>query len=213
MKYNEGLLQAICAEYVTKVLKLPHFFVNMYAFYEGGNNKSTNELDFVYIDKYGYTIEKEIKTAWNDTLDDFRLKIEKHQLLSSGDESCPNRFYIVIPADTILRYEDIPEYCGIMEVTTDKYGEHKLKTIRKAPLIHDKKKYKPEDFFQKVFYQLSKFQNIWFGEKKKEFKDKLKKEGLLEPKTKKISSSQGRAKPRRRKTTSTSRRRRSTKRR
>jgi len=209
IKFNEGLLQAICAEHVTKKLKLPHFFVNLYALYEGEDNKSRNELDFLYIDKYGYTTEKELKTGTQDLyIDEFNLKKEKHRLLAAGDESCPNRFYIVCPPD-IMRDEELPPYCGIIHVITDKYGDHKLKTIRKAPLIHDKKKYKPEDFFQKVYYQLSKFQNIWFGEKKKEFKDKLKKEGLIEPKTKKTSSSKGRVRTKRRKTTS--RRRRSTK--
>ena len=37
VKYNEGLMQGILAKHVTKKLKIPHYFVNLYAFYEGKN--------------------------------------------------------------------------------------------------------------------------------------------------------------------------------
>lgn len=202
VKYNEGLIQGILAKHVTKKLKIPYYFVNLYAFYEG-----TNELDFVYIDEYGYSIEWEIKTALNDFRDDFRLKKVKHELLKSSDVSCPNRFYFVAPSG-VIPVEEVPENCGVIEISVDSKGDFRLRTVKKAPLIHSNKDYTPTDFFDKIYYQLTKFQNIWFGEKLKKFKKDLKDEGLIDPnlKSSKTKNPRRRATSRRSSTRRTSRR-------
>jgi hypothetical protein len=175
VKYNEGLLQGIIARHVTKKLKCPYYFVNLYAFYNG-----TNELDFVYFDEYGYSIEVEVKSALNDFRDDFRLKIEKHKLLEEKDKSCPNRFYFAAPAG-VIPLEEVPKHCGVLEIVVDSKGDFKIRVVKRASLIHNEKTHDHKDLFDKVYYQLTKLQGVWFEAKFKKFRSDLVESGLYNP--------------------------------
>tara|TARA_B110000858_G_scaffold36776_1_gene41326 strand:+ start:6188 stop:6820 length:633 start_codon:yes stop_codon:yes gene_type:complete len=179
LKYNEGLVQAILAQYVSISLKMRHFFCNLYSLYD-----NTFELDFLYFDRYKFLNECEVKVSKQDALVSEFNKTEKHRRLSIGDESCPNKFWVVCPPDVVPTADLLPDYCGLKHVLRDKYGVHKIKVIRKAPLIHDKISYVPSDFFQKVYYQLSKYQSKWFSGKVADFDSRLKDSKLVVDKPK-----------------------------
>ena len=179
LKYNEWLVQAILAQYVSIKLKMRHFFCNLYSLYY-----NTFELDFVYFDRYKFVNEAEVKVSKQDALVNEFNKTKKHKMLASGDESCPNKFWIVCPPDVVPTADLLPDYFGLKHVLRDKYGVHTIKIIRKAPLIHDKIKYVPSDFFQKVYYQLSKYQSKWFAGKIADFDSRLKDSKLVVAKPK-----------------------------
>lgn len=181
MKYKEVEMQAILSKYVTKKKKSAHWFVNLYSFYDG-----SNELDFLFFDEHGFSVEYEIKCGRQDALlDEFKLKVTKHELLASGDESCPNRFYMVCTPDVITKDDELPDYCGLLHVICDSRGEHSIKIIKRAKLLH-KIKIEPSTLFQKVYYQLNKFQSIFFGEKEKGLIEKLKKANIVTKQAKSV---------------------------
>jgi hypothetical protein len=168
LKYNEGLVQAILAQYVSIKLKMRHFFCNLYSLYD-----NTFELDFVYFDRYKFVNEAEVKVSKQDALVNEFNKTKKHKMLARGDESCPNKFWIVCPPDVVPTADLLPDYCGLKHVLRDKYGVHTIKI-----------KYVPSDFFQKVYYQLSKYQSKWFAGKMADFDSRLKDSKLVEAKPK-----------------------------
>lgn len=99
------------------------------------------ESDYLVVKRNGYCYEFEIKITRADFMKDFAKK-DKHDILSTGQwlsrtglkehKMRPNRFFYVTLPD-IVSPADIPAYAGLM------YAEHKLITIKNAPLIHKDK--------------------------------------------------------------------------
>lgn len=126
--------------------KSKYMFTNIFFFYEG----ISVEADFMIIDDDGYCNEYEIKCDKKDFVEEFKSKPDKHNLLRDRHYSCPNRYYFAaLPG--IIDKETIPEYAGFVEFEPTTGGDYRMRTIKKAPLLH-KIILDPKNLFQKIYY-------------------------------------------------------------
>jgi hypothetical protein len=111
------------------------------------------ECDVCEITANGYMREFEIKTSRSDFLRDAkkhtfagwnspnpRQRLNKHELLASGDTRGPSCFYFATPKG-LLDPHDIPVWAGLIEVTMDsRRSSYPIEEITvKAPKLHRQK--------------------------------------------------------------------------
>lgn len=110
------------------------------------------ESDSLLITRSDLVYEFEIKISKADFKNDFKHKVEKHQILEgiyepqypkwysqppkyNINENRPNYFYYVVP-NGLIEADDVPSYAGLI------YAENEwpyLRTVKKAPKIHSEK--------------------------------------------------------------------------
>lgn len=91
------------------------------------------KADLLSVTKAHFVHEFEVKCSVGDFQREFDNKDTKHKRLGRADNrlmSLPNYFWFATPTD-LLTIGDLPEYAGLMTVTTDGCS-----VVRKAPRIH-----------------------------------------------------------------------------
>lgn len=101
------------------------------------------ETDLISITKAGYVHEYEIKCTHADFKSDFKKRkhitlkdAARKQIHENRLRRIPNYFWYVAPIKAIPHC--IPEYAGLMEVVSDRYGLE-LQEIRKPKILHHNK--------------------------------------------------------------------------
>lgn len=181
-------MQSLLWKEFTKKVKF--MFHNIFFFYEplkDANGRSTVEMDFMVIDNDGYCNEYEIKTTKSDFREEFESKKAKHNMLSEGSTSCPNRYYFACPKG-IIDIKDVPAYAGLVEFYKTPEGVFKMRVARKAPLIH-KLLLDPRDLFYKVYYKYYNAQDKEFNNTKKRIR---RSDGTKAQEKKRVSKSKKR---------------------
>ena len=110
------------------------------------------ESDLLGISRSNYVTEYEIKTSKQDYKNDF-TKERKHQYFRKlyNVSLLPNRLYYVCPYGVI---EEVPEYAGLIYICKQKNRiGYYLKTVKKAPLLHNEKFEDWENIAKKLFYK------------------------------------------------------------
>jgi hypothetical protein len=109
------------------------------------------ESDCLLLTKSGYWYEFEIKISRSDFKNDFKNKVEKHQVLESKEDlRKPNYFFYVVP-EGLITADEVPPYAGLIYIDLWK----KRTIIKNAPILH-KVKHSPEDLklADKFYYNM-----------------------------------------------------------
>lgn len=111
------------------------------------------ESDLITITRSNSIWEFEVKIRKYDYLKDFD-KSEKHNALNTMSDltAIPNRFWYVCPEDMIAQ-EDMPNYAGLMYVCKSGMNKY-LRTIKKAPQLHNERNLDWEKIAMKLFNKL-----------------------------------------------------------
>lgn len=147
--------------------KSKFMFVNIFFMYSElrKGSQSGAEMDFMRIDEQDYVNEYEIKVSKSDFKDEFIAKVDKHNLLSTRHNSCPNRYWLAAPSG-IIDKDDVPEYAGLIEYIKEKDGTFRQRIVKRAPLLNSIIT-DPKSLFYKAYYKAHNAQDKEFNNYRK----------------------------------------------
>lgn len=144
MRRNEPERQLVWTEANLQALLVEEFFTRLGCRCEGfcpNLHYGANwEADVMMVHPSGYVTEYEIKLSRADFLADLKHKTQKHECMQAAMANrkiqppfeLPNYLVYVCPSSLMMAPESLPDYAGLMVVT----GDGRLKTVKRAPVIH-----------------------------------------------------------------------------
>lgn len=146
-RYSEASLQDVLSKGFFSPSTKKYEMFNLYVF--------GWESDYLVITKSGLIYEFECKISKSDFLNDFKNKEIKHQVLGDVKQTRkPSYFYYCVPKG-LLRKEDIPQYCGLIEI-----GGGNVIITKTAPRLHkEKANIHSLDLINKFYYNMISYRN------------------------------------------------------